>query len=358
MRLKIYLSALALTVIAEGLLSAQQLRTKITMSEAEMLVPRFQFKPVKSLDPNTANPLDTVMTSTPGVYMVLYDDNTWKYWRNPEDIALKEIFTDHWTPDVPNPFDTKLSDLPDEIILRLVDENMAYKCPDKRRVYSRFGYRHRRRHQGVDLPLTTGDPVYAMFPGKVRMSKYYAAYGNLVIVRHENGLETFYAHLSKRHVEVGDWVEAGEVIGLGGSTGRSTGAHLHLETRYQGYAFDPQWIVDFETGNLRSSLFVLKKKYLSADSRYVPESIEEELTIYLADTREKAIADSIAAVKKAAAEKAAKEAAAAKYVTVKSGDTLSLIAKRNGTTVSAICKLNPGLTTRTVLKIGRKIRVK
>ena len=103
---------------------------------------------------------------------------------------------------------------------------------------------------------------------------------------------------------------------------------------------------------------MLKKKYLSADSRYVPESIEEELTIYLADTREKAIADSIAAVKKAAAEKAAKEAAAAKYVTVKSGDTLSLIAKRNGTTVSAICKLNPGLTTRTVLKIGRKIRVK
>ena len=99
--------------------------------------------------------------------------------------------------------------------------------------------RRGRRHQGVDLPLKTGAPIYATFTGKVRVSKYWGAYGNIVIIRHENGIETFYAHLSERLVEQDQWVNAGEVIGYGGSTGRSTGPHLHFEVLINGTAVDP-----------------------------------------------------------------------------------------------------------------------
>ena len=166
------------------------------------------------------------------------------------------------------------------------------------------------------------------------------------------------AHLSERKVESGDWVEAGQVIATGGSTGRSSGPHLHFETRFRGYAFDPQWLIDFESGTLRHRLFVLKREYLSESSRYVPEDEQEEVAIYLADTREKAIADSLAAVRKAAEEKAAREAAMARYHTIRSGDTLGRIARANGTSVAAICRLNPGLTPTTTLRLGRKIRVK
>ena len=206
--------------------------------------------------------------------------------------------------------------------------------------------------------MKKGDPVGAAFAGRVRFSKYSSGYGNLVVIRHENGLETYYGHLSERKVEAGDWVEAGQVIGLGGSTGRSTGPHLHFETRYQGYAFDPEWLIDFETGVLRHRLFVLKKRYLDANSKYVPESEEEEYEINIGDQRDQQVADSLAAVQKAAQEKAAREAAAAQYYTIRSGDNLGKIARRYGTTVNAICRLNPGLTAKTTLRIGRRIRVK
>ena len=106
-------------------------------------------------------------------------------------------------------------------------------CPYVGKVYSKFGYRRGRRHQGTDIPLKSGTPVAAAFDGRVRMSSYVSGYGNLVILRHENGLETFYGHLSKRQVSVGDWVRAGDIVGLGGSTGRSSGPHLHFETRYK-----------------------------------------------------------------------------------------------------------------------------
>lgn len=358
MRLKPTVVALLLILVFASSAQAQEERTKITMKEAKLLVPRPQLNPVKSMNPNEANPIDTLETSTPGVGLILFDDNTWKLYRNPDDIMAGAVFTDNWNTTTPNPFKTKLEELPNEITLMLVDENGGFKSPDKKRVYSPFGIRRGRRHMGVDLPLVTGDPIYATFAGKVRMSKYYAGYGNLVVLRHENGLETFYGHLSKRNVDVGDWVEAGQVIGLGGNTGRSTGPHLHFEVRYQGFAFDPQWMIDFESGDLRSRLFVLKKKYLSTANKYTPSSDDEEIAIYLADTREKAIADSLVAVKKAEEERLAAELAAARYYKVKSGDTLSGIARKNGTTVTAICRLNPGLTAKTVLKIGRNLRVK
>lgn len=358
MRLTKTITAIVVMAIASQISYAQADRTVMTMREAQILIPRPHLQPVKSLDSSSASVLDTIETNSPGVKLLLFDDNTWKYYRDPSDIMAKSVFTENWSTDRPNPYGTKLTDLPEKVSIWVVDDLDAYRCPDQKKVYSPFGYRHRRRHQGVDIPLKTGDPVYAAFSGRVRMSKYYAGYGNLVVLRHENGLETFYGHLSKRNVNVGDWVDAGQQIGLGGSTGRSTGAHLHFETRYQGYAFDPQWLIDFESGTLRHRLFVLQKKYLDANSKYVPSSDDEEIEIYLGDERDYAVADSLAAVKKAAEEKAAKEAAAARYYKVRSGDTLSSIARKNGTNVTALCRLNSGLTTRTILKIGRSIRVK
>ena len=197
----------------------------------------------------------------------------------------------------------------------------------------------------MDLPLRTGTPVVAAFDGRVRVSMYNKGYGNLVVIRHENGLETYYGHLSKRDVEVGDWVHAGDQIGLGGSTGRSTGPHLHFETRWQGFAFDPEWIADYEKGELRSNVFVLRRSYLDASSHYVPESLDEEDDVYAAD--EKIVAEE----KRIAAERAA-----VKYYTVRSGDTLGAIAKRQGKSLSTLQKLNPGINPNK-LSIGQKIRV-
>ena len=217
-------------------------------------------------------------------------------------------------------------------------------------MYSKFGYRHRRRHQGADLPLQTGTPVYAAFDGKVRLAKYYKGYGNLIILRHENGLETFYAHLSKIMVKEDDWISAGSIIGLGGSTGRSSGPHLHFETRYRGYAFDPEWLIDFESGVLRHRFFTLKKKYLNASSNYVPEDEQEEIDIIEGDIQEEE-----AAAKKAEEER--KAAAAAQYHTIRQGDTLGALARKYHTSVRKLCQLN-GISERTVLRIGKRLRVK
>ncbi len=345
-------------VLAMGPLCAQNDSVVKTKKDAELLIPRIHRQPVQSLDLNGQQVMDTISTQTPGVKILLLTDNTWKYYRDPAEALKTEAFTRNWSTNTINPYNTSLSDLPDDIRIWVADTLSEYHCPRQTKVYSAFGIRHRRRHQGVDLPLKTGDPVGAAFAGRVRVSNYTRGYGNLVVIRHENGLETYYGHLSKREVEPGDWVEAGQVIGLGGSTGRSTGPHLHFETRYEGYAFDPEWLIDFETGVLRHRLFVLKKRYLDANSKYVPESEDEEYEINIGDERDHAVADSIEAVRQAEREKAAREAAAAQYYKIRSGDTLGKIARRYGTTVNAICRLNPGLTARTTLRVGRSIRVK
>ena len=345
-------------VLAMGPLCAQNDSVVKTKKDAEILIPRIHRQPVQSLDLNGQQVMDTISTQTPGVKILLLTDNTWKYYRDPAEALKSEAFTRNWSTNTINPYNTSLSDVPDDIRIWVADTLSEYHCPRQTKVYSAFGIRHRRRHQGVDLPLKTGDPVGAAFAGRVRVSNYTRGYGNLVVIRHENGLETYYGHLSKREVEPGDWVEAGQIIGLGGSTGRSTGPHLHFETRYEGYAFDPEWLIDFETGVLRHRLFVLKKRYLDANSKYVPESEDEEYEINVGDERDRAVADSIEAVRQAEREKAAREAAAAQYYKIRSGDTLGKIARRYGTTVNAICRLNPGLTARTTLRVGRSIRVK
>lgn len=291
-------------------------------------------------------PVDTLDIGDGYLQIVLNDDYTWRYVKNQDKMEDTEVFKDHWVTNVINPYaDIELSSLGYRSSICLVDSVSNFVCPYVSRVYSKFGYRRGRRHQGVDLAYPMGTPVKAAFDGRVRHSQRSSSYGNLIIIRHENGLETYYAHLSKRNVEVGDWVRAGDVIGLGGSTGRSSGPHLHFETRYKGYAFDPQWIIDFEKGELRKNVFVLRRSYLDPSSRYIPSSIDEEEEIFATD--EAIIQEEM---------RIAAEKAAMKWHTVRSGDTVSAIARKYGKSQSAIVKLNPGLKVDKI-SIGQKIRV-
>ena len=333
------IAALALFFIAA--VSAEAIHpVRIDTTTTQLLIPRPALEPVKSLITSPSDVIDTLDTANEHIKVILRADNTWSYYKTPDFQQVAGVFDDHWNETQTNPYGIGQADLPDQWSIWLVDSLDQYHCPFQGSVHYRgkFGIRRGRRHQGVDLPLKTGDPVYAAFTGKVRMSKYLGAFGNLVVIRHDNGLETFYAHLSNRSVEVGDWVNAGDVIGLGGSTGRSTGPHLHFETRYKGFAFDPQWLIDFEKGLLRHRLFVLKKKYFNIYSNY-EQDFEDEMKNEEDDKKEDA------------------EREAMRWYTIKSGDTLGRIAINNGTTVSALCRLN-GIKPTTTLKIGRKIRVR
>ena len=291
--------------------------------------------------------IDTLDVGDEIINIVLRDDGTWYLVRNLEKLADKDVFTDHWSLTSINPWaeDVSLKDLPLHATIILDDSVSTWTCPYKTKVFSKFGYRHRRRHQGIDLPYPKGTPVKAAFDGRVRWASYSRGYGNLVIIRHENGLETFYGHLSEYRVEVGQWVHSGDVIGLGGSTGRSTGPHLHFETRYRGFAFDPEWIADYESGTLRKNVFVLKRTYLDPSSHYVPESLDEEDDVFGGD-------------EEIAAEEARREAErkAMRYHTVRNGETVSGIAIKEGVSISKIKKLNPGVNIDKI-GIGQKLRV-
>lgn len=313
---------------------------RIDTTKTHLVIPRPALEPIKSLVTSTSDAIDTLDTANEHIKVILHADNTWHYYKTPDYQQVAGVYDANWEDNSTNPYRIEQKDLPDEWAIWLVDSLDQYHCPFQGSVYHRgkFGVRRGRRHQGVDLPLKTGDPIYAAFTGKVRVSKYWGAFGNLVIIRHDNGIETFYAHLSKRYVEAGDWVNAGDVIGLGGSTGRSTGPHLHFETRYNGFAFDPQWLIDFENGLLRHRLFVLKKKYFNIYSNY-EQDFDDEIKNEEDDKKEDA------------------EREAMRWYTIKSGDTLGRIAINNGTTVNALCRLN-GIKPTTTLKIGRKIRVR
>ncbi|MBX2973174.1 MAG: peptidoglycan DD-metalloendopeptidase family protein [Flavobacteriales bacterium] len=188
---------------------------------------------------------------------------------------------------------------------------------------SGYGMRRGRMHYGVDLDLETGDPVMVAFPGMVRVSKFNKTFGNVVVVRHYNGLETVYAHLSKRLVEPGTLVESGDTLGLGGNTGRSYGSHLHFEVRFLDQPIDPALIFDLKNGSLKALEF---------------------------DIHKGTFANMAAA--KAAAQKAQ---GSRKYHVVRSGDTLFALSRRYGVRVSDLCRIN-GISERSTLSIGQRIR--
>lgn len=300
-------------------------------------IPPTPVRPVPTLGKESV--IDTLATENPALSIILYNNNTWRYVLSADYVRDTTVFSKHWNTATTNPYyGISAEQLPEATAIELVDSLELYHYPYKGNMSSRYGPRRGRPHQGVDLPLKTGDPIYAVFDGKVRYSAYSSSgYGNLVIVRHNNGLETYYAHLSVRDVEAGDWVVAGQQIGQGGSTGRSSGPHLHFEVRYSGQTFDPERIINFTTGELRRKELLLKRRHFSIYSKFEQNFDDEEEVAKQEEAERKA-------------------AAAVQYHTVRSGDTLSGIAKKYGTTVSRLCSLN-GIKSTTTLSIGRRLRV-
>jgi len=224
-------------------------------------------------------------------------------------------------------------------ILLVNDGESAFVLPYKGNLTSLFGWRRYRPHYGTDINLETGDTVVACFDGMVRIARYYHGYGNCVIIRHRNGLETVYAHLSKLLVESGQPITAGTILGLGGNTGHSYGSHLHFEIRYLGQALDTQDFIDYEKGELKSDRFVLRKS--DVENKYDLRALHYRHRHDLAMGRHR---------------KYGSGPIKAGIYRVRKGDTLGAIAKRRGTTVKAICRKN-GIRTNTTLRVGQKLKI-
>lgn len=220
--------------------------------------------------------------------------------------------------------------------------NFSMPIPS-RVVTSNFGYRHRfrRNHYGLDIKLYTGDTVVSAFDGKVRIVSYdRRGYGYYVVIRHPNGLETVYGHLSKQLVQENQIVKSGEPIGLGGNTGHSFGSHLHFETRILGEAIDPSLLFDFERQDVTSDYYVYhnSRGYVDREIANIPEVNNE----VIASTSNK---DNTSIVEK---EKPL-------YHKVKSGESLYSIARSNGLTVKQMCRIN-GLSSRSHLRVGQILK--
>jgi len=232
------------------------------------------------------------------------------------------------------------------------DYSTGFVMPVQGTFLSPFGYRGRRVHAGVDIKLEQGDPVSVAFDGVVRMARRYAGYGNCVVVRHYNGLETLYGHLSKIKVKVNQQVTAGDIIGLGGHTGRASCNHLHFETRFQGKAFNPKQLINFDTYTLLSDNFVVTRSTYGLSRDYIPS-----LTSLNLDEDNSNVKEDNGNVKSKSKEKSTKSSKSKKYHTIKSGDTLSALSRKYGTSVKQICSIN-GIKPSKKLQLGTKIRVK
>lgn len=259
------------------------------------------------------NPIDTSIT--PYMRKVIADSSYW--------IGIDPYFKIFDSMTV-NPYHIVFKNYKDTTPITLYQEdsvtNRSWSMPlaRKHELTSNFGPRWSRYHYGADLRLAIGDSVLACFDGVVRIAKYNrGGYGNYVLVRHHNGLETLYGHLSKRLVKVGQEVKAGDLIGFGGNTGRSTGPHLHFEVRYRGNAIDPKHIYDFPANKIKDSVYVISP----ATYKYI------------------------------------KQMYARRYHRIRRGDTLYGIARKYRVSAGQICRLN-GISKRTILRVGRKLRVK
>ncbi len=202
---------------------------------------------------------------------------------------------------------------------------------------SHFGARWGRQHKGLDIKVYIGDTIRAAFSGKVRIVNYEArGYGNYIVIRHNNGLETIYGHLSKQLVSENENVKAGDPIGLGGNTGRSTGSHLHFETRFLGIAINPALMFDFPEQDVTNDYFVFRKStYLKEN-----EAASRNTVIVSSDSRSSVSSSSSRNDKDEADNRNMVNDGTTRFHKVAAGDTLYSIARKLGTTVDNICKLN------------------
>ncbi|MFZ1686815.1 MAG: M23 family metallopeptidase [Flavobacteriales bacterium] len=223
-----------------------------------------------------------------------------------------------WNSTNPNAYGPELSRADSVVLVQLTDEDAlcGFCMPIEGVVTSRFGWRDGRPHNGVDIDLQVWDTVRTMFPGVVRFSGTYGGFGRLVVVRHYNGLETFYAHLHRLKVTAGQQVDAGDLVGLGGSSGHSTGSHLHFEVRFKGVPIDAGRFVDLRNGELLGDTLVLAKTRWS-------------YAAYPLGTT---------------------------FHTVRKGDHLSSIADLYGIGIQELCELN-GISRRSMLRVGQQLLI-
>lgn len=245
-----------------------------------------------------------------------------------------------------NRYAHRATELPDHYRIDL----RHFSMPTTSRVItSNFGSRWGRQHKGLDIKVYIGDTIRAAFSGKVRIVRYEGGgYGKYIVIRHNNGLETIYGHLSKQLVEENQEVRAGEVIGLGGNTGRSTGSHLHFETRLCGVALNPALMFDFREQDVTGDYYAFNK------STYDDESANA--------TRIRGKQDGSMLAKDNSADDYSTNNRTTSglddqvlYHKVAKGETLESIARKRGVTVDKICKLNH-ITSRMRLRPGQIIR--
>lgn len=289
--------------------SAQNITSKAAHSKAH-----------KQLLAKAAESKDEIKLVDKNTYIDLMDD------LEPEI----DIFTEGWNSRSVNPF--KEADVPSSKVIDVTGYYMP--CPGK--VTSNYGYRAKfgRMHKGVDLAIRSNDTIYAAFDGKVRLTNYEAkGYGNYVILRHPNGLETVYGHLNKHLVKPDQTVKAGDPIGLGGSTGRSTGPHLHFETRFMGYAINPNAIFDFANHTTHTDTYTFSKSTYTQPRNFAPAKKGESVNPYR------------------------QGAELASTYTVKSGDTVAAIAKRHGMSATTLRRLN-NMAKTDVISAGQVLKLK
>ena len=238
---------------------------------------------------------------------------------------------------------SKPVNIPNEVDIDL----HGWYAPIKGMITSPYGWRRRRMHKGEDIKLYVGDTIRAAFDGRVRIRRFERrGYGNYYVIRHENGLETIYGHLSKHIVKQDEYVKAGQPIGLGGSTGRSTGPHLHFEMRYMGIALDPSELINFDTFEPYNMIYHLDRKKAQWAQNYKGKRGYRY--------------NSTAPAQRAASGKAGSTKAKASgngVHVVKKGESLSVIARRYGVTVNRLCKLN-GIKADAKLQIGKRLKYK
>lgn len=316
-------------------------------------------------------------------------------------IPAEDLYGGIWVHNKVNAYGTAV-EAPSEFEVDLY----GFTIPVEGRVTSNFGRRGSRRyHYGIDIKAQTGDTIYAAFDGKIRVKQYdRRGYGYYLVVRHVNGLETVYGHLSKFLVKENDFVMSGEPIGLAGNTGRSFGSHLHFETRFLGKPIDPNFIIDFENKVCHEEKYLVsndsfKKTTLSSrvlkrsgkvnyvqatttnrDNNKFVSGSAASYTIRSGDTLERiarrygVTIDQLCALNNISktttlrigrtlivnpsetASTSTKTNGEVTYYKVKSGDTLGAIAQRHGVSVRALCNLN-NISTRTTLRIGTSLRV-
>ena len=269
--------------------------------------------------------------------------------REQANSAVAQLYTE-WN----NKYAHRATELPDSFRIDL--RHFCMPTPS-RVITSNFGRRWGRMHKGLDIKVYTGDTIRAAFDGKVRMAQYDAnGYGNYVVIRHPNGLETLYGHMSRTLVNPDQIVKAGQVIGLGGNTGRSTGSHLHFETRLAGKAIDPALLFDFPNQDIVSDYYIYRGEKIQKEARTSASALasvandQNNLERALETAEKKASTNSR---RNTSSRKVAQSKA--KSYKVKKGDTLYSIAKKSGMSVKELCKKN-GIKQTAKIKPGQTLK--